>query len=85
MNNCCCACEVKPKKLLLHKQQRQWPIGSCPSAFDLRLPFSMSLPQNRMQRCAMDCADEAKDLIPAGAKEGDAVVEKAMAQVSEAL
>eukprot|EP00752_Nemacystus_decipiens_P004900 g4459.t1 len=36
--------------------------------------------QNRMQRCAMDCADEAKDLIPEGAKEGDAVVEKAMAQ-----
>ncbi|CAM9421456.1 unnamed protein product [Scytosiphon promiscuus] len=33
-----------------------------------------------MQRCAMDCADEAKDLIPAGAKEGDAVVERAMAQ-----
>lgn len=37
--------------------------------------------QNRMQRCAMDCADEAKDTIPAGAKEGDAVVERAMAQV----
>ncbi|CAM9110170.1 unnamed protein product [Pylaiella littoralis] len=36
--------------------------------------------QNRMQRCAMDCADEAKDTIPAGAKEGDAVVERAMAQ-----
>ncbi|CAM9961371.1 unnamed protein product [Ectocarpus sp. 4 AP-2014] len=36
--------------------------------------------QNRMQRCAMDCAADAKDLIPAGAKEGDAVVERAMAQ-----
>lgn len=29
----------------------------------------------------MDCADEAKDMIPADAKEGDAVVERAMAQV----
>ncbi|CAM9974813.1 unnamed protein product, partial [Hapterophycus canaliculatus] len=33
--------------------------------------------ENRMQRCAMDCADEAKDMIPAGAQEGDAVVEQA--------
>ncbi|CAN0122839.1 unnamed protein product [Ascophyllum nodosum] len=36
--------------------------------------------QNRIQRCIMDCADEAKDLIPPGAKEGDAVVQRAMAQ-----
>lgn len=41
----------------------------------------LPLPQNRMQRCAMDCAADAKDLLPAGAKEGDAVVERAMAQV----
>lgn len=48
------------------------------TAFGLLL---LLLLQNRMQRCAMDCADEAKDTIPAGAKEGDAVVERAMAQV----
>eukprot|EP00904_Undaria_pinnatifida_P001153 jgi/Undpi1/11038/HiC_scaffold_30.g13338.m1 len=36
--------------------------------------------QNRLQRCTMDCADDAKDSIPAGAKEGDAAVERAMAQ-----
>lgn len=38
--------------------------------------------QQRFQRCAMDCADEAKDTIPPGAKEGDAAVERAVAQVS---
>lgn len=39
------------------------------------------LRQNRLQRCTMDCADDAKDSIPPGAKEGDAAVERAMAQV----
>lgn len=29
----------------------------------------------------MDCADDAKDTIPPGAKEGDASVERAMAKV----
>lgn len=33
----------------------------------------------------MDCADEAKDMIPAGAKEGDVVVDLAMAQVRKTL
>ena len=54
--------------------------------FPTRTPFDIfrsTLPrQNRIQRCIMDCADEAKDLIPPGAKEGDAVVQRAMAQVS---
>ena len=55
-----------------------------PEVCSLKYFRAICLLQNRMQRCAMDCADEAKDTIPAGAKEGDAVVERAMAQVREA-
>ncbi|CAM9412171.1 unnamed protein product, partial [Choristocarpus tenellus] len=38
----------------------------------------MSSFQDRMQRCAMGCQDEAKDMVPPGAKEGDSVLEAAM-------
>lgn len=37
--------------------------------------------QGRMQRCAQMCQDEAKDMVPEGAKEGDASIERAMAKV----
>ncbi|CAN0095133.1 unnamed protein product [Discosporangium mesarthrocarpum] len=37
--------------------------------------------QDRMQRCAMGCQDEAKDLAPSDAKEGDRRLDKVIKQV----
>lgn len=52
--------------------------------FIIPIPSRPCWRQNRIQRCIMDCTDEARDLIPPGAKEGDAVVQRAMDQVTDA-
>ena len=53
----------------------------CWPALLLVVALHLFFGQNRLQRCTMDCADEAKDSIPPGAKAGDAAVDRAMTQV----
>ncbi|CAN0276410.1 unnamed protein product [Ectocarpus sp. 6 AP-2014] len=71
-------CSVPPQRR--HQYQSHPKSGGSHATIVHYVVVVLPLPQNRMQRCAMDCAADAKDLIPAGAKEGDAVVERAMAQ-----